>query len=90
MNNQGGGIFKNIEGPSNMKESDPYLYTPHNFNAKHIASHYNINYISADNQEQFDRGLKEFIQSQDLCFFEVFSDSNHNTEFFNQYKQIQL
>ena len=90
MNNQGGGIFKNIEGPSNMKESDPYLYTPHHFNAKHIASHYNINYISADNQEQFDRGLKEFIQSQDLCFFEVFSDSNHNTEFFNQYKQIQL
>lgn len=90
MNNQGGGIFKNIEGPSKMKESDPYLYTPHLFNAKHIASHYNINYISADNQEQFDKGLKEFIQSQDLCFFEVFSDSNHNTEFFNQYKQIQL
>lgn len=90
MNNQGGGIFKNIEGPSKMKESDPYLYTPHLFNAKHIASHYNINYISAYNHEQFDKGLKEFIQSQDLCFFEVFSDSNHNTEFFNQYKQIQL
>lgn len=90
MNNQGGGIFKNIEGPSKMKESDPYLYTPHLFNAKHIASHYNINYISADKQEQFDKGLKEFIQSQDLCFFEVFSNSNHNTEFFNQYKQIQL
>ena len=90
MNNQGGGIFKNIEGPSKMKESDPYLYTPHLFNAKHIASHYNINYISADNQAQFDKGLKEFIQSQELCFFEVFSESNHNTEFFNQYKQIQL
>ncbi len=90
MNNKGGGIFKNIEGPSKMKESDPFLYTPHNFNAKHIASHYNINYLSAENQEQFDKGLNEFIHSQGICFFEVFSDSDHNTEFFNQYKQIQL
>jgi 2-succinyl-5-enolpyruvyl-6-hydroxy-3-cyclohexene-1-carboxylate synthase len=90
MNNDGGGIFKNIEGPSKMQESNPFLYTPHHYNAKHLASHYNIRYIRAENQEQFDSGLNEFIQFQGICFFEVFSDSDHNTNFFNQYKQIQI
>ncbi len=90
MNNNGGGIFKNIDGPSKMKESDPFLYTPHNYSAKHIASHYSMKYIRAENQEQFDSGLNEFIRCNDLCFFEVFTDSDTNTEFFKQYKQIQL
>ena len=90
MNNDGGGIFRNIEGPSKMQESNPFVYTPHQLNAKHLASHYKVRYISAANQEQFDVGLHEFIQCQGICFFEVFSDSNHNTQFFNQYKQIQI
>jgi 2-succinyl-5-enolpyruvyl-6-hydroxy-3-cyclohexene-1-carboxylate synthase len=90
MNNDGGGIFRNIEGPSKMQESNPFVYTPHQLNAKHLASHYKVRYIGAENQEQFEVGLNEFIQYQGICFFEVFSDSNHNTQFFNQYKQIQI
>jgi 2-succinyl-5-enolpyruvyl-6-hydroxy-3-cyclohexene-1-carboxylate synthase len=90
MNNKGGGIFKNIEGPSKMKEANPYLYTPHDLNTEHIAKHYKIRYISAENQDQYDAGLNEFIQCQGLCFFEVLTDADTNTEFFKQYKQIQL
>ena len=90
MNNRGGGIFKNIEGPSKMKEANPYLFTPHDLNAEHIANHYKIKYINAGNQEQYDAGLTEFIQYQGICIFEVFSDADTNAEFFKQYKQIQL
>ena len=90
LNNQSGGIFKNIEGPKNMKEANPYLYTPHQYTAKHIAQHHQIEYFFADDNEQFSQKLVEFNAYNGICFFEVLTNSDINTEFFNQYKHIQI
>ncbi|MCF8372910.1 MAG: 2-succinyl-5-enolpyruvyl-6-hydroxy-3-cyclohexene-1-carboxylic-acid synthase [Bacteroidales bacterium] len=48
LNNSGGGIFRFIEGSSDIEELEEFLETRHNFTAKHIAKNFNIDYTFCD------------------------------------------
>lgn len=48
LNNSGGGIFRFIEGSSEIDELEEFLETSHYLTAKHIAINFNINYYLCD------------------------------------------
>lgn len=90
LNNNGGGIFRNVEGAPSMPEAKQYLYTPHNLNASHIATQYGINYIHAHNQSSLELSLSEFINTTGNSILEIFTNPEINSQIFKQYKTIQI
>lgn len=88
MNNDGGGIFNNIDGPSEMKELNPFLLTPHSKSCELLAEHIGHNYFSARNSTQLKEGLETFIKSESNSILEVFTDTAINSKKFKQYKGI--
>lgn len=90
LNNNGGGIFRNVEGASEMHEANQFLYTPHNLNASHIAEQYKIHYIHAHNQRSLELALDEFINSKGNSILEIFTNPEINSQIFKQYKTIQI
>lgn len=90
LNNSGGGIFRNIEGAPQMKESDPFLYTPHHLNALKIAEQFSLGYFSADDRESLESALPDFLNYKGSCLLEVNTEQEINSSIFNQYKHIQI
>lgn len=90
MNNFGGGIFRNIDGPSDLPELDPFLETPHRLGAGHMAAHFNLPYFSATNAGELAQGFPAFMAHEGAAILEVQTDSEINSRVFNQYKSIVL
>ncbi|HEY1047419.1 MAG TPA: 2-succinyl-5-enolpyruvyl-6-hydroxy-3-cyclohexene-1-carboxylic-acid synthase [Bacteroidia bacterium] len=85
MNNQGGGIFKIIEGPSKMREVDPYLSTPQHYDLKHVAALFQLDYYMISNFEDLEKLLKKDVKGPFIC--DVKTDMDINNKNFNQYKE---
>lgn len=64
VNNNGGGIFKFIPGPS-TSDALEYFETPHGLNASHLCKMYGFSYHSADNLNALNRELKDFFDETD-------------------------
>lgn len=64
INNQGGGIFRFLPGPSSTNVLD-YFETPHQLNAEHLCKMYGFEYQKAENETK----LKS-------CLADFYSDSN--------------
>ena len=60
-NNHGGGIFRLIEGPSNLPELATYFETQHNRTAKYICMENNMDYQTAYNEKELIEKLKGFF-----------------------------
>lgn len=90
LNNHGGGIFRNIEGPAEMPEASPFLYTPHRLDASHIAAQYGLGYLTADSAETLSAALETFNAFKGFCILEVFTSPETNAKIFNQYKSITI
>lgn len=90
LNNHGGGIFRNIEGPAEMPEASPFLYTPHRLDASHIAAQYGLGYLTADSTETLSTALETFNAFKGFCILEVFTSPELNAKIFNQYKTIPI
>lgn len=85
MNNQGGGIFKIIDGPSKMKEVDPYLTTPQHYELSHMAAFYQLEYYCISGFEALEEFFKSHKNGPFIC--EVKTDMDINNKNFNQYKE---
>jgi len=90
LNNRGGGIFRNIDGPSDMPEAGTYLYTPHRLDASHTAAQHGLGYLKADSAETLSAALETFNAFKGFCILEVFTSSETNAKIFNQYKSISI
>jgi 2-succinyl-5-enolpyruvyl-6-hydroxy-3-cyclohexene-1-carboxylate synthase len=89
MNNSGGGIFDIIDGPSQLPELNPYIKTPHQFNAKDIANHYKLNYFCANDNNSLKDALTAFLQSETCSILEIQTDSMINQSIIKNIKSIQ-
>ncbi len=65
FNNSGGGIFRLIDGPSNLPEVEEYFETRHKRSAVHICNEYSIDYSDCRNFEELSKVLKEFYEESD-------------------------
>ncbi len=62
INNQGGGIFRFIPGPSSTNVLD-YFETPHNLSAEHLCKMYGFEYDKVVNEVELNKSLATFYDN---------------------------
>ncbi|MDA3906174.1 MAG: 2-succinyl-5-enolpyruvyl-6-hydroxy-3-cyclohexene-1-carboxylic-acid synthase [Bacteroidales bacterium] len=86
INNSGGGIFRFIEGPSQLPELEIFFETKHNRKAKSLAEEAGIEYQSADSLKSLDIALKTFFdKSKTAKLLEIFTPNELNAEVLKDY-----
>lgn len=86
MNNQGGGIFDMIDGSSGLKELNPFIKTPHQMDAQHLATHFKILYDCVENEVQLNEKLNHFLTSKHCHLLEIKTNDQINQTIFKQLK----
>ncbi|MEP1093513.1 MAG: 2-succinyl-5-enolpyruvyl-6-hydroxy-3-cyclohexene-1-carboxylic-acid synthase [Cyclobacteriaceae bacterium] len=88
FNNQGGGIFRLIDGPKSLPELEKYFETRHNRTAEYICAENKISYIPVMNSEELVQNLKDFYRpSQTPKLLEIFTDPSTNENVFKKLKK---
>lgn len=87
LNNQGGGIFRLIDGPSKLPELEDYFETRHNRTAEYICAENGLEYLTAKDIDSLKDQLDHFYQpSEKAKVLEVFTDPETNQRVFNELK----
>jgi 2-succinyl-5-enolpyruvyl-6-hydroxy-3-cyclohexene-1-carboxylate synthase len=88
LNNHGGIIFKMIDGPASLPESDEYFVTKQKLTAQKLCEEFDFNYLKLDNKRKLKNFLKDFFDFDGKTkILELESDSTHNKIIFNNFKQ---
>jgi 2-succinyl-5-enolpyruvyl-6-hydroxy-3-cyclohexene-1-carboxylate synthase len=58
INNCGGGIFRNLEGPSKLPEMNAYFETPHRIDFEKLAEVYQLNFFRATDEATLKNAIK--------------------------------
>ena len=81
MNNQGGGIFRLIDGPSKLPELEDYFETRHNRTAEYICAENQLEYYPIKSDDQLNESWDDFLKSSDNAkVMEIFTDPKTNQE----------
>lgn len=67
INNNGGGIFRNLKGPSNLEEMREYFETPHSVNIAQLACAYGVNYAKATDKVSLKEALSKVYSPESKC-----------------------
>jgi 2-succinyl-5-enolpyruvyl-6-hydroxy-3-cyclohexene-1-carboxylate synthase len=86
MNNEGGGIFRLIEGPSSLPELEEYFETTHSMNAKKTAEDHGMQYFFCDNNNSLREILPAFFKGGKASILEIKTDKIHNQQFFSEFR----
>ncbi len=65
INNGEGSIFRIIPGPEDTRAVDDLIATKHHLQAEHLAKHFNMEYLYADNAEGLMSNLSHFFESSE-------------------------
>jgi len=88
FNNQGGGIFRLIDGPKNLPELEKYFETRHDRTAEYICAENKIRYFPVKNSEDLIERLNGFYEpSQAPQLLEIFTDPVTNENVFKELKK---
>ncbi len=88
INNHGGIIFKMIDGPGSLPESDEYFATHQRLNAKKLCEEFGFDYLRLDNKRKLKNLLKDFFESAGKTkIIELESESSLNKSIFENLKQ---
>jgi 2-succinyl-5-enolpyruvyl-6-hydroxy-3-cyclohexene-1-carboxylate synthase len=91
FNNNGGGIFKLIDGPSKHKDQLPYFTTPHTQNIQALAQAKGIAYTKATSIKELISVSKKFFDAISASgILELTFDLNQNSEEFKRFKQLSF
>ncbi len=87
INNQGGGIFRFIDGPSETEVLEDLFETKHNTKADGIAKTFGLKYFSANNTEELEVALRELYHKDNdtPSILEVFTPNKINAEVLKAY-----
>lgn len=85
VNNQGGGIFKIIEGPNKTDWLETHFEQKHSRTAKGLAEMYGLPYFRADNEANLNNMLEHWLSFKGLCILEVFTPSEKNDKILKNY-----
>ncbi len=87
LNNQGGGIFRLIDGPSKLEELEAYFETRHNRTAEYICAENDLEYCVANDMKSLNDQLGHFYQpSEKAKVLEVFTDPDTNQHVYKELK----
>jgi 2-succinyl-5-enolpyruvyl-6-hydroxy-3-cyclohexene-1-carboxylate synthase len=86
INNQGGGIFRLIRGPSDFKGFEEYQEAYHPADIRKLSEAFNISYYYCDKAENLFLVFKEFINSGDKpSILEIKTPKNKNPVIYQEY-----
>ena len=96
INNQGGNIFRIIEGPKETKEVEHLFEAKHDLNAKHLTQAFGIDYLSARSESELEEALEHLFHQErnTACVLEIHTDHKATPEILKEYfiylrKQVQ-
>ncbi|MBI0400220.1 2-succinyl-5-enolpyruvyl-6-hydroxy-3-cyclohexene-1-carboxylic-acid synthase [Cyclobacterium marinum] len=88
FNNQGGGIFRMIDGPSKLPELDEYFETKQKLNGKFLAEEFNFHYRGVTGMGDLLSELQTFFdKSLNPKLLEIKCDSETNTNTLKMIKE---
>lgn len=65
LNNHGGGIFKMIDGPGDVREVDEFLVTRQPLTGKNLSEEFGFEYHLVDTSQSIEKTISEFLQSSE-------------------------
>jgi len=88
LNNHGGIIFKMIDGPGTVPESDEFFVTRQKLNAGFLCQEFGFNHLKLDSKRKLKNLLKDFFDFDGTTkILELESDSALNKTIFENLKQ---
>ena len=63
INNNGGGIFKVIEGPSTTSQLEKYFEAKHSYNAGHLCKAFDLDYTCASSLDELEGTMASFYEN---------------------------
>lgn len=88
INNEGGGIFRFIEGPSKHEELSEFFENHQVRNAESLARAYNLDYNYCENEEELRQILPDFIISDCASILEIKTPRERNDKILREYFNI--
>lgn len=92
INNNGGGIFRFIEGPATTTQQEQFFEGTHNVHIESIAKTFNLPYYSAKSIEEIETVIPRFYDSQKddkPAILEVFTPREVNDVVLKEYFKFQ-
>ena len=90
LNNQGGGIFRLIDGPSRFPQSLVWQTTPHQRSGRHVADDHRLGYFTCSTWAELTREWEDFLNHPGCAVLEVKTDMKFNEEFYSEFKHIKV
>ncbi|HWZ21172.1 MAG TPA: 2-succinyl-5-enolpyruvyl-6-hydroxy-3-cyclohexene-1-carboxylic-acid synthase [Cytophagaceae bacterium] len=88
LNNQGGGIFRMIDGPASQPEGEEYFVTKQNLTAENTLKDFDVEYIQVDDRTGFEKELNDFFKTAGKSkVMEVMTDGIVNTKLWKKFKE---
>jgi 2-succinyl-5-enolpyruvyl-6-hydroxy-3-cyclohexene-1-carboxylate synthase len=85
INNQGGGIFRIIEGAEDVHELETFFEAHHPVQIKSLAAAHNIPYFDAKNQDELMEEIAGFNQSAGPAILEIHTPGKENAPILKGY-----
>jgi len=85
INNGGGGIFRIIDQPKDIKDTETLFETRHQRKVEGIAKAFGINYLSANDQNSLEKALKELYLGNLPTILEIFTPTEKNALILKNY-----
>ncbi len=86
INNGGGGIFRFIDGPSNLPTLEEFFETKNQRSAKSLAEEAHLNYFAAHTIAQLEEVLNTFFEESNRAkLLEIFTPKEINAEILKNY-----
>ncbi|TAE79160.1 MAG: hypothetical protein EAY81_11645 [Bacteroidetes bacterium] len=91
LNNNGGGIFSLIDGPTSVKKLTPLFTTPHQQNIKGIAQVSGLEYYFCDSNDKLQSVLNGFFNPLGkAALLELRFNMEENAQAFKNFKKISI
>ncbi len=90
INNEGGGIFKIIPGPSKSDALENFFVAKHGFSAEYLCKAFNVKYMKATSFVELEDQLSDFYypEEEQMILMEVFTPSDINAGELKKYFEL--
>jgi 2-succinyl-5-enolpyruvyl-6-hydroxy-3-cyclohexene-1-carboxylate synthase len=78
LNNQGGGIFGILDGPSTSPAFKSFFEAHHPAEIAKLSAAFNVSYYACENYKDFDGSFRTFLQQKGPAVFEIFTSCEIN------------
>lgn len=87
INNNGGNIFRLIDGPNRVADFEQFFETRHQLTAKHLATMYGLPYYFCAAQDELEQTLDSFLNSKkgEAAILEIKTDGELSAAVYRKY-----